>query len=645
MPPTKHTQAREVKKGILQRKLILSASYPTLHGSVKKIMLTAQGKYHTLMGVWATIMGGSIISAIKKAACSPLGMALLLWGVMLCLASPLFYHGDDLTFCHALYLNDAPSPHWLHPSYLLSYPLCRLASLIPWVNVYLLYLYALLIGSAAAVLHVTRAGGNGGDSLRIAGLIVVCYIIFQVPMHMEYAWISFLSAGCGCMLLFHHLYRGETGLRKLWPGLLLFAGGAVLRFDSCLGFAPFIAAASLFCPHAGNTLPKLSKTWLIPAACVLFLIGIYTLQPLPAEGQWQGDGNLVGINRVRMDFVDYADRSEADKSAEYRNAGASPACLNLLENYFCCDEAWMTTDRWARLGSIRRQDNPNYVWGVSTWKYMGNLLLLCHKHFLLLLCLAVWGVWMRRGKWRLYPIAMAAVYFFCIALCCAKGRCHLTPIMSLAYFYVPMLLIPCGLRKNFPCFLTPKRTAYIMTVAALMTIGAILAVNHARLLPLGGFRHHYVAAEARSALEEWLRKNPGCIALADCYAYRDLGYPDAPLFRPKAPYIPRLVELGNWPSTLPYRRIQRESYGITNEILSLSASERVRLVIGPKGFEYLRPAFAYLLERYGIELAPQKECQLSEQYAIYKLATPGNRNEGKAGGTAGQATGTSASSF
>lgn len=597
-------------------------------------MLTAQGKYLTLTGVWETIMGGSIISAIKKAAGSPVGTALLLWGMMFCVASPLLCHGDDLTFSHALYLNDTASPHWLHPSYLLSYPLCKLAMLAPWVNVYLLYLYTLLIGSAAAVLYVTRAGRDGGGTQPVAGLLVACYIVFQVPMRLEYAWISFLAAGCGCMLLFHHIYRGKTGLRKLWPGLLLFAGGAVLRFDSCPGFAPFVAAAALFCPHAGGSLSERCKAWLIPAASILFLIGIYTLQSLFAEGQWQGDGNLIDINRVRMDFCDYADRSGADKSAEYCNAGASPACLNLLENYFCSDETWMTTDRWIRLGSIRRQDNPAYVWGASAWKYMGDLLLLCHKHFLLLICLAVWGVWIRRGKWRLYPFALIVTYFLCIAICCAKGRCHLTPIMSLAYFYVPMLLIPCGVLGNYPRFLTPARTTRIMVAAALMAIGVILVANHSRLQPLGGFRHHYVAAEARFALEEWLRKNPGCIALADCYAYRNLGYPDAPLFLPKAPYIPRLVELGNWPSTLPYRRIQRESYGIANEILSLSDSGRTRLLIGPKGFEYLQPAFAYLLERHGVELVPQKEYQLSKEYAIYKLVTPESGNVDKADGAA-----------
>lgn len=74
----------------------------------------------------------------KHEAVIPVGV---LFMIILCITSPIIRLSDNLTFCHILYLNETPSPHRLHPSYLTSYPPCLISKAVPSLNAYLLHSY------------------------------------------------------------------------------------------------------------------------------------------------------------------------------------------------------------------------------------------------------------------------------------------------------------------------------------------------------------------------------------------------------------------------------------------------------------------------------------------------------------------------
>lgn len=601
--------------------------------------------------------------------------ALIMFMVMLCTTSPLMWHSDNLTFCHALYQNNTPSPHWLHPSYLLSYPLCLASKIFPFLNVYLLYLYGVLIGCATAVLHVSRSQGNGlGSSVGQAGLLFACYIIFFIPQHIEYAWISFLAGGCGCMLVFHSLYQERPSAMELLSGAALFFGGILLRHDSCLGCAPFIGVATLFLlkPASGvrHWVKINGRRLVVPILCLCGIAFVSLVQYYPAQGSYRG-GNLIHLHTARMSFFDYLERSGIDKRREYDAAGIDQASVELLQGHLFEDSAVQTPDWWERAGRIRVKNNPrSAIFKRDTVAYIIDRFLRCGYHFLVFTLIALWSTSNRRGIGKIYPLTMLAAFYFGVFICCTRLRCHVTPIMSLSYFYLPMLLV--GYKPALPpagkdlikrvCFFA---SAFLLMLAIMllrekvhvfyllitlflvvtyplagfvrrqMKMGYILASGwlvsvfllcfftkyQSHISLFGGFRQTYSSHGAEhDSLVRYATGHPELIFLCNQLAYRALAYPSSALISPRAPYVCNIIEWGDWKTILPHRLLQREKLGIRNEVLCV-LDERMRFVL-PNN-ERVESLVHYLRDHYGISVEFVEEYRLGEEYAVYRALVSG----------------------
>lgn len=601
--------------------------------------------------------------------------ALIMFMVMLCTTSPLVWHSDNLTFCHALYQNNTPSPHWMYPSYLLSYPLCLASKIFPFLNVYLLYLYGLLIGCATAVLHVSRSQGNGlGSSVGQAGLLFACYIIFFIPQHIEYPWISFLAGGCGCMLVFHSLYQERPSAKELLSGAALFFGGILLRHDSCLGCAPFIGVATLFLlkPASGvrHWVNLNGRRLVVPILCLCGIAFVSLVQYYPAQRSYRG-GNLIHLHTVRMNFYDYSDRSGIDKRREYDAAGIDQASVELLQGHLFEDAAVQTPDWWERAGRIRVKNNPrSAIFKRDTVAYIIDRFLRWGYHFLVFTLIALWSTSNRRGIGKIYPLAMLAAFYFGIFVCCIRLRCHETPIMSLSYFYLPMLLV--GYKPALPpagkalikrvCFfasaflamlaimlLGGKVHVFYLLIALFLVVtypwagctrrqmkmGHILASGwlvsvfllyffteyQSHISLFGGFRQTYSSHGAEhDSLVRYATGHPKLIFLCNAQAYRALAYPSSALISPRAPYVCNIIEWGDWKTMLPHRLLQREKLGIRNEVLCV-LDERMRFVL--RNNERVESLVRYLRDHYGISVEFVEEYRLGEEYAVYRALVSG----------------------
>lgn len=597
-------------------------------------------------------------------------LSLVMFIVMLCMTSPLLFHSDNLTFCHALYQNNTSSPHWLHPSYLLSYPLCLASKIFPFLNVYLLYLYGLLIGSATAVLHVSCSQGNGlGSTVGQAGLLFACYIIFFIPQHMEYAWIAFLAGGGGCMLIFHSLYQEHPSAKELLSGVALFFGGVLLRHDSCLGFAPFICAATLFLLKPASRLRYWAnlngRRLVVPILCLCGIVFISLVQYYPAQGAYKG-GNLIHLHTARMSFFDYPERSGIDKTQEYNAAGIDQASVELLQGYLFEDADIQTPEWWEKAGRIREKNNPrSAIFKKDTLLYTIGCFLRCRYHFLVFTLIALWSTSNRHGIGKIYPLAMLAAFYFGIFACCIRLRCHETPVMSLSYFYLPMLLVgykpallPTGkelikrvcffasvfLAMFAMMFLSGKIHAFYLLITFFLVVTYPLAsfaqrrakigqmltsgwlvsaffiiffTNYqSHISLLGGFRQAYSKhGSEHDSLVRYATEHPDLVFLCNYQAYRDLAYPGSTLISPRKPYVGNIVEWGNWQTLLPHRLLQREKLGIRNEVLCVS-DERMRFVLHNN--ERVVSLVHYLRDHYGMFVEFVKEYRLGEEYAVYR---------------------------
>lgn len=229
-------------------------------------------------------------------------VALICYIILLLLFQPHFMGNDNLNFSLAFMWGEA-SPHTMHMSYLLSYPLAWISACSPPIDPYTFFIYILcVINSWLIGKYVIRTQGNP-KLVHALSYVFLVYLFFNYFLIVEYAIISFITMGCACLYLIEST-RKKDSIHEVLAALLLITGAA-LRYDSCLGIIPFLAVCILIEFRGGN------KRFLAASAVCLFsIISIFGLQrQLSNTSLWGSENtNLVDVHTSRMAFVDYQDQ-------------------------------------------------------------------------------------------------------------------------------------------------------------------------------------------------------------------------------------------------------------------------------------------------------------------------------------------------
>lgn len=236
-------------------------------------------------------------------------------------------------------------------SYFLSYPLSLLAAFMPDVEWYMLYIdlcHFIIVAVTAWCLIQTK---EQPGVRNYAGVALLGFYTLKCMFCIEFSYVSFYMMTCGLLLIFRGV---ECVHRKIIMslGVVVFAMGGVIRYDSCIGVLPLIGALaciSLFYEH------KRGLKLVFLGICVLF-VGICYCSQEPLSHVIGSDGSEFSLeiaNRARVRFCDYNDDSGFEKTARYLVEGCTVNDLKMYEDGLYYSDSCRNAKYWERLAEIR----------------------------------------------------------------------------------------------------------------------------------------------------------------------------------------------------------------------------------------------------------------------------------------------------